>query len=66
MTLLGLVLLLILVGVGLNYVNTHIPMTSTIKTLLNVVVVVVMIILVLQAFGLMSYLYTPVHQFGRS
>jgi hypothetical protein len=44
--------MLILVGVGLWMINRFIPMASSIKTILNVVVVVAVCVWVLQAVGL--------------
>ena len=52
MPLLNLVVILIIVGVGLYMINRYIPMASSIKTILNVVVVVVVCVWVLQAAGL--------------
>ena len=52
MTLVYIVLVLIVVGVGLWLINTYIPMASGIKTILNVVVVVAVAIWVLQGVGL--------------
>jgi len=52
MPLLNLVAMLIVVGVGLYLVNRYIPMASSIKTILNVVVVVVVCVWLLQAAGL--------------
>ena len=52
MPLLNLVLALIVVGVALWLVNNFIPMASSIKTILNVVVVVAVGIWVLKAVGL--------------
>jgi hypothetical protein len=54
MPLVTLVLVLIVVGVLLWLINTYIPMASSIKTILNVVVVIVVVIWVLQAMGLWS------------
>jgi len=58
MPLLQLVLVLIVVGVGLWLINNFIPMASSIKTILNVVVVVCVAIWVLQATGLWGHLST--------
>ena len=58
MPLLQLVLVLIVVGVALWLINTYIPMASSIKTILNVVVVVCVAIWVLQATGLWGNLST--------
>jgi predicted membrane protein len=52
MPLINLVLVLIVVGVGLWLINRFIPMASSIKSILNVVVVVAVCIWVLQAVGL--------------
>ncbi|MGJ5818099.1 Thivi_2564 family membrane protein [Paludibaculum fermentans] len=54
MPLLNIVVMLILVGVGLYLVNRFIPMASSIKSILNVVVVVCVCIWLLQAVGLWS------------
>ena len=40
MPLINLVVMLIVIGVGLYLINRYIPMASSIKTILNVVVVV--------------------------
>jgi len=52
MPLLNLVVILIIVGVGLYLINRYIPMASSIKTILNIVVVVAVCVWVLQATGL--------------
>ncbi len=52
MPLLNIVLMLIIVGVGLYLINRYIPMASSIKTILNVVVVVVVCVWLLQIAGL--------------
>jgi hypothetical protein len=52
MPLINLVIVLIIVGVALYLINTYIPMASSIKTILNIVVVVSVCIWVLQAMGL--------------
>lgn len=60
MTLIGLVVFIIVVGVLLWAVNTYIPMAPPIARILNVVVVLVLILIVLQAFGLLPFLDRPV------
>ena len=50
--LLNVVVMLIVVGVGLYLINRYIPMASSIKTILNIVVVVVVCVWLLQAAGL--------------
>jgi predicted membrane protein len=52
MPLLNVVLALIVVGVALWLVNNYIPMASSIKTILNVVVVVAVAVWALKAVGL--------------
>jgi len=52
MPLVNLVVVLIVVGVALWLINRYIPMASSIKTILNVVVVVVVGVWVLRALGL--------------
>jgi len=52
MPLINLVVVLIVVGVALWLINRFIPMASSIKTILNVVVVVAVGIWVLQAAGM--------------
>jgi predicted membrane protein len=52
MPLVNLVIALIVVGVALWLINRFIPMASSIKTILNVVVVVAVAIWVLQAVGM--------------
>ena len=52
MPLLNVVVALIVVGVALWLINRFIPMASSIKAILNVVVVVAVGIWVLQAVGL--------------
>ena len=53
MPLISLVFVLIVVGVALLWlINSFIPMASSIKTILNVVVVVAVCVWVLQATGM--------------
>lgn len=52
MPLINIVLALVVVGVALWLINNYIPMATSIKTILNVVVVVAVSIWVLQAVGL--------------
>jgi len=59
MTILGLLLLLIAVGVLLWAANTYIPMDPKIKTIMNIVVVVIVVLIVLQAFGVLSMADRP-------
>ena len=52
MPLINLVVVLVIVGVALYLINRFIPMASSIKTILNVLVVVVVCVWLLQAVGL--------------
>ncbi len=52
MPLINLVVALIVVGVGLWLINRYIPMASSIKAILNIVVVVSVCVWVLQVAGL--------------
>lgn len=56
MSLLTIVVVLVVAGVGLWLINNYIPMDGKIKSLLNIVVVIVVIIWLLQAFGIMGSL----------
>ena len=58
MPLIQLVLVLVVVGVVLWVINSYIPMQSTIKKILNVVVVIVVIMWLLSVFGLIGDLST--------
>ena len=54
MSLISLVITLIIVGVVLWLINTYIPMASSIKTILNIVVVLVVVVWLLEVFGIIS------------
>lgn len=54
MPLLDLIVALVVLGVGLWLINNYIPMDSTIKKILNVVVVIVVVLWLLSAFGLLG------------
>jgi hypothetical protein len=56
MSLIGLILTLVVVGVVLWLLNNYIPMDGKIKRILNVVVVIVVVIWLLQAFGILGSL----------
>jgi hypothetical protein len=58
MPLLTIVVVLIAVGVALHLINRHIPMASSIKTILNVAVVVCVCVWLLQAAGLWANVST--------
>jgi len=54
MTLLSLVLVLVVLGVGLYLLNAYAPLDGKIKTVINVVVVVAAVLFAASAFGLCS------------
>ena len=56
MSLIGLILTLVVVGVLLWLLNNYVPMDGKIKSIVNVVVVIIVVIWVLQAFGLLGSL----------
>lgn len=53
MSLLSLIVLLVVIGVIMYLVNTHIPMQANIKKILNIAVVIIVIIWLLSAVGLL-------------
>ena len=56
MSLIGLIITLVVVGVLLWLLNNYVPMDGKIKSIINVVVVIVVVIWLLQAFGLLGSL----------
>jgi hypothetical protein len=56
MSLIGVVITLVVVGVLLWLLNDYVPMDGKIKRIINVVVVIVVVIWLLQAFGLLGSL----------
>lgn len=56
MSLVGLVMTLVVVGILLWLLNNYVPMDGKIKQIINVVVVIVVVIWVLQAFGVLGSL----------
>lgn len=58
MPLIQLIIILVIVGVILWVINSYIPMQSTIKKILNVVVILVVIIWLLSVFGVIGDIST--------
>jgi len=56
MSLFGILITLIIVGVGLWLINNYLPMDAKIKKILNVVVVIVVVLWLLNVFGVFHYL----------
>jgi len=54
MSLIGILVVLVVVGVCLWLVQTYIPMPQPIKTVITVVVVLFLVVWLLNAFGLMD------------
>jgi hypothetical protein len=54
MSLVTLVVVLVIAGVCLYLVETYIPMSPPIKTVIRVVVVLVLVLWLLQAFGIVG------------
>jgi len=54
MSVLGLILVLVLVGVLLWAINSYIPMDPKIKSILNVVVVIIVVFWLLNVFGVLG------------
>jgi hypothetical protein len=53
MSIIELLFLLVLIGVGLYLLNTYVPMAQPLKMIINVIVVLLVIAWLLEAFGLM-------------
>ena len=49
-----IILVIAVVGLLLWVLNTYVPMQSTVRSILNLVVVVLLIVWLLQVFGLIS------------
>jgi hypothetical protein len=56
MSLIGVVITLVVVGILLGLLNNYVPMDGKIKSIINVVVVIVVVVWLLQAFGLLDSL----------
>jgi hypothetical protein len=54
MSLIGMVIFLIVIGVALWLIDTYVPMNRAIKGILNAVVIIVVAVFVLNAFGIFS------------
>jgi hypothetical protein len=55
MPIINVVLTLVVVGVLLWLINTYIPMQSTIKSIMNIVVVIAVVLWLLYGFGIISH-----------
>jgi hypothetical protein len=53
-TLVGIVVVLVVVGLLMWLINNYIPMAASMKSLLNVVVFIVVVVWLLQGFGLIG------------
>ena len=61
MSLIGIVIVLIIVGVLLYLVNTMIPMDGKIKTIINIVVIIAVVLWLLSAFGVLDGAFVGGH-----
>jgi hypothetical protein len=55
MDVIQLLIMLIVIGVLMYFVNTYLPMAPPIKTLINVVIVLVLLLWLLRLFGFGDY-----------
>lgn len=55
MSLIGLIVTLVIVGVVMWLVNTYIPMEATYKKLINIVVIIAVVLWLLYVFGILSH-----------
>lgn len=60
MTLLGLILTLMLIGVIMWLINTYVPMAAPIKTILNIAVAIILVIWLVESLGLLGPLNVPI------
>jgi hypothetical protein len=65
MTLLGLIIALVIIGVILWLINSLIPMDPKVKTILNVVVIIVLLLWLLSVFGIVGPLDVPIGHIRR-
>lgn len=56
MSLIGIVLTLVVIGVLLWLLNNYVPLDGKMRSIINVVVVIVVVVWVLQGVGLLSSL----------
>lgn len=54
MTIIGLLVALVIIGLLLWLLNTYVPMAPPIKTIINVVVILIVVLWLLQVFGLLT------------
>jgi hypothetical protein len=54
MSIVGILLVLVIVGVCLYLVQTYVPMAAPIKTVITVVVVLLLVVWLLEAFGIVD------------
>lgn len=55
MSLIGLIVTLVIVGVVMWLVNTYIPMEATYKKLINIVVIIAVVLWLLYVFGILGH-----------
>lgn len=60
MSIIGIIVVLVVMGVVLWLINTYIPMQPPIKTIINIVVVLFLALWLLQVTGLLGPLNRPI------
>ena len=60
MSIIELVVILVVAGVGLYLLNTKVPMSPGWKTAINVIVIIIVGLIVLSAFGILGDLHQSV------
>ena len=54
MTLVGLILTLVILGLVMYLINTLVPMDAGIKKILNIAVILIVVLWLIQSFGLLG------------
>ncbi len=60
MSILGLVLFIVILGIVAWLINTYLPLPAPFKTIILVILIVVAVVVTLNAFGLLGSLNTAV------
>jgi hypothetical protein len=65
MSIVSLIVLLVVLGVALWFINTCVPMAAPFKTLINIIVVLAVVIWLLSAFGFLGLGVLPTLHTGK-
>ncbi len=60
MTVIGIVVLIVVIGLVAWLVNTYIPIPQPFKTMITVILIIVALLVTLNAFGILGDLHTSV------